>query len=355
MPAPEMKALVLGASGHVGGAIAERLGARGDEVVLLARDEGRVAGFEKAKVLKGSILDPNAIARAAAGADVIFSAVGAWSGAAPRVYPWLYVAGVENVIAAARHANVPRVVLVTSADVTLAPQDRIHWNEKRDISDLPFGDRAQSMRLGEEIALATSDERVSVAAIRPGWVWGPGDRTFLPELVREARGGGISMWGEGKSLVATTYIDLVVDAALAAAKAPGAGGQAYYVADAEFLELREWLRMLTKALGLPPAKSGAPFSVAWTMATLRGDTAHREKMLRRSRATFFDTQKAQVELGIEPKMSIEKGLEKLAAWVASVGGLDEVAKWTRALPDLATVEAEAKAAGLAEPPKPTRR
>ncbi|MFO0686625.1 MAG: NAD(P)H-binding protein [Sandaracinus sp.] len=350
-----MKALVLGASGHVGGAIAERLGARGDEVVLLARDEARVEGFEKAKVLKGSILDPNAIARAAAGVDVIFSAVGAWSGAAPRVYPWLYVAGVENVIAAARHANVPRVVLVTSADVTLAPQDRVHWNEKRDISDLPFGVRAQSMRLGEEIALATSDARVGVASIRPGWVWGPGDRTFLPELVREARAGGISMWGEGKNLVATTYIDLVVDAAIAAAKAPNAGGQPYYVADAEFLELREWLRMLTKALGLPPAKSGAPFSVAWTMATLRGDTAQREKMLRRSRATFFDTQKAQVELGIEPKMSIEKGLEKLAAWVESVGGLDEVAKWARALPDLAAVEAEAKAAGLAEPPKPTRR
>jgi nucleoside-diphosphate-sugar epimerase len=354
-PARTMKALVLGATGHVGGAIAARLLARKDDVTLLVRDETRLSLAGDPKKRLGSILDPNAIARAAEGCDAIFCAVGAPSGAASRVYPWLYVAGVENVITAARHQKVPHVVLVTSADVTLANQDRVHWNEKRDISELPFGDRAQSIRLGEEIALALSDDRLSVSAIRPGWVWGPGDRSMLPELVREAKDGGITMWGEGKNLVATTYIDLVVDAAIAAAKSPSSGGQAYYVSDGEFLELREWLASFTRALGLPPAKNGTPFSIAWTMATLRGDVALREKMLRRCKATLFDAQKAQVELGVEPKTSIEQGLKALAAWVEAEGGIDAVAKWTRALPDAAAIEAEAKAAGLAEPPKPSKR
>ncbi len=350
-----MKALVLGATGHVGGAIARRLVTRKDEVTLLVRDETRVSIEGDARKRLGSVLDPNAIARAAEGADAIFWAVGAPSGAAPRVYPWIYVAGVENVLAAARHARVPHVVLVTSADVTLASQDRVHWNEKRDISDLPFGDRAQSIRLGEEIALALSDERLSVSAIRPGWVWGPGDRTSLPALIREAKSGGITMWGEGKNLVATTYVDLVVDAALAAAKSPQSGGQAYYVADGEFLELREWLAQLSRALGLPAARAGTPFSLAWAMAAMRGDTPLRETMLRRARGTLFDTQKAQVELGVEPKVSVEQGMKQLAAWVAAQGGVDEVARWTRTLPDAASVEAEAKAAGLAEPPRPSRK
>lgn len=350
-----MKALVLGATGHVGGAIARRLVDREDDVTLLVRDASRVSIEGQTKRHVGSVLDPNAIAKAAAGADAIFCAVGAPPGAAARVYPWLYVAGVENVIAAARHVGVRHVVLITSADVTLAPQDRVHWNEKRDISDLPFGDRAQSIRLGEEIALAVSDEKVSVSAIRPGWVWGPGDRTMLPELVREAKEGGITMWGEGKNLVATTYIDLVVDAAIAAAKSPSSSGQAYYVADAEFLELREWLASFNRALGLPPARSGTPFSIAWAMATMRGDVVTREKMLRRSKATLFDAQKAQVELGIEPKVTVEQGMKHLAAWVKEQGGVDAVAKWTRALPDAAAIEAEAKAAGLAEPPKPQRK
>jgi nucleoside-diphosphate-sugar epimerase len=289
------------------------------------------------------------------GADAIFCAIGAPPGAAARVYPWLYVAGIENVIAAARHARVRHVVLVTSADVTLASQDRVHWNEKRDISELPFGDRAQSIRLREEIALALIDGALKTSAIRPGWVWGPGDRGALPDLIREAKDGGLSMWGEGRSLVATSYIDLVVDAAIAAAKSPNSGGQAYYVADGEFLELREWLGQLSRALKLPPPRTGTPFSIAWAMATMRGDVALREKMLHRSKGTLFDTQKAQVELGIEPKVTIEQGLKKLAAWVEAEGGVDSVAKWTRRLPDAAAIEAEARAAGLAEPPKPSKR
>jgi nucleoside-diphosphate-sugar epimerase len=146
-----------------------------------------------------------------------------------------------------------------------------------------------------------------------------------------------------------------VDAALAAAKSPNSGGQAYYVADGEFLELREWLAALNRALSLPPARSGTPFSIAWAMATMRGDVALREKMLRRSKGTLFDTQKAQVELGVEPKVTIERGLETLAAWVEEQGGVDAIAKWTRALPDAASIEAEARAAGLAEPPKPGKR
>lgn len=338
----------------MGGAIADRLLARKDDVTLLVRDASRLPE-SGAKRRTGSVLDPNAIAKAAEGADAIFWAAGARPGAGPRVYPWIYVAGVENVIAAARHANVPRVVLVSSADVTLASQDRVHWNEKRDIADQPFGVRAQSIRLGEEIALALSDDRVSVSAIRPGWIWGPGDRAMLPELVREARAGGVTMWGEGKNLVATTYIDLLVDAVLAAARAPHAGGQAYYVADAEFLELREWLAIFARTLKLPAARVGAPFSVAWAMATMRGDIALRETMLRRSRATLFDTQKAQVELGVEPRVSVEAGMKALAAWVEAEGGIDAVAGWTRALPDAAAIEAEARAAGLPEPAKPTRR
>jgi nucleoside-diphosphate-sugar epimerase len=349
----EMKALVLGATGFVGGALVERLLARGDEVTVLVRDESRLAQSSVTRRV-GSVLDPNAIAKAAVGADAIFWAVGAPPGAGARVYPWIYVAGVENVIAAARHANVPHVVLVSSADVTLGNHDRVHWSEKRDISDLPFGDRAQSIRLGEEIALALSDAQLSISAIRPGWVWGPGDRAMLPSLIREAKSGGITMWGEGKNLVATSYVDLVVDAAIAASKSPSAGGQAYYVADAEFLELREWLAILARTLGLPRARGGAPFGLAWAMAAMRGDVATRETMLRRARGTLFDTQKAQVELGIEPRVSIEQGMKALAAWVQAQGGLDTLASLTRALPDAAAIEAEARAAGLKEPQKPKR-
>lgn len=349
-----MKALVLGGTGFIGGAITRRLVGKGDDVTVLVRDPKSAAGLGEVRALPGSILDPNAIAQAAAGADVIFQAVSVPPGADRRVYPWVYIAGSENVIAAARKAQVPRVVMISSADVSLSNQDRIHWNEKRDTGDQPIGDRARAMRLGEEIALALSDAAVAVTAIRPGWVWGPGDRAQLPELVREARSGGIRMFGEGRSLVATSYIDLVVDAALGAARSPSAPGQVYFVADAEFLELREFLATLSKALGLPGPRSGTPFSIAYPMATLRGDVAERERMLRRARGTHFDVSRAQGELDVGATVSIGEGMKRLAAWVAEIGGLDALAEITRPLPDAAQIEAEAKKAGIPGPKMPRR-
>jgi 2-alkyl-3-oxoalkanoate reductase len=353
MDARTMKALVLGGTGFIGGAIARRLAARGSEVTLLVRDPAR-AELPPGRVLPGSILDPNAIASAAAGADVIFQAVSVPPGADPRVYPWVYIAGSENVIAAARKARVPRVVMISSADVSLANQDRIHWNEKRDAGDHPIGDRARAMRLGEDIALALSDAQVAVTAIRPGWVWGPGDRAQLPELVREARGGGIRMYGEGRTLLASTYVELVVDAALGAARSPASPGQAYYVADAEFLELREFLGTLCRTLSLPPPRSGTPLSIAYPLAKLRGDVAESERILRRARGTHFDVSRAQGELDVGATVPIDEGMKQLAAWVADVGGLDAVAKMTRPLPDVGQIEAEARKAGIAAPKMPRR-
>lgn len=349
-----MKALVLGGTGFIGSAIARRLVARGDEVTVLARDPSRGASIEGASVLSGTILDPNAIARAAAGADVIFQAVSVPPGADPRVYPWIYIAGSENVVAAARKAVVPRVVMISSADVTLANQDRIHWNERRDISDAPVGDRARALKLGEEIALALSDSDVAVSAIRPGWVWGPGDRAQLPELVREGRSGGIRLYGEGRNLVATTYVELVVDAALAAARSPHAGGQAYYVADAEFLEVREFVRTLSTALELPAPRSGVPFSIAYPFAALRGDAALRERMLRRARSTHFDVSRAQGELDVGATVTVEQGMKALAAWVREIGGLDALAKITRLTPSISEIEADARKAGISAPKMPKK-
>ena len=260
---------------------------------------------------------------------------------------WTFVAGTENVINAARHAGLERVVVISSADVTLSNQDRVHWDEKRDLVGNPVGDRAKALRLAEEIALSVSDASLSVTALRPGWVWGPGDLTTLPGLIQEARSGGIRMYGDGRNLVATTYVDTLAEAALAAARSPHASGQAYHVGDPEFLELREYFGALTKALGLPPARPGPPFLVAYGIAQLRGShaTVLAEEILRRAKSTLFDVQKAIAELDFRATISVDEGMKKLAAWVDAQGGLDAVAAKARSLPDDAALDRESKAAG----------
>lgn len=346
-----MNVLVTGATGFIGGAVARRFAARGDSVAALVREGAGASDLETlgATVHRGSILDPNAIARAASDADVIVHAAGVASPrASTAALRWLFVAGTENVAAAARHADVPRVVLVSCADVTLTNQDRVHWDERREIAGQPVGERARALRLAEEIALSVSDDAVSITALRPGWVWGPGDFSTFPALLRESREGGIRMFGDGRNLVATTYVETLADAVVAAAISERATGQAYYVGDPEFLELREFLLAITRALKLPPPRSGLPLALAYPLATWRkgrGGAALPEEVLKRGRSTLFDVQKAIGELDFRATITVDEGVKKLAAWVEAQGGVDAITKRERPLPDAAKLEAEARAAG----------
>jgi nucleoside-diphosphate-sugar epimerase len=324
-----MRALVLGATGFAGSAITRRLVAEGHAVVGLVRGsatataQGRPERLRarvpaELEVREGAIGDPNAIAGAADGADVIFVAVGLPDGRPAAAYQWLHVAGVENVLAAARHVGVPRVVLVSCADVVLADEERVHWDEKRDLAHPPIGPRARAMKLAEEVALSQSDAALAVTAVRPAWLWGPGDRARVAALVREGRRAGVDLCGGGKNLVATTYVDHLVDAVLAAARSPAAPGQAYYVGDAELLEVGEFLGMLSRALELPPPRTAPSYLVRRLWASMGRGGLSVEEVVRRGRGTYFDTQKVATELGVEPVVSVDEGMKRLAAWYREV-------------------------------------
>lgn len=348
--------MITGATGFVGGAIAKHLQKRGDQLVLMARDEARAAKLAgpKDRVVVGSILDPNVIARAAEGVDYIVHAAGLASRRAEaRVYDWLVIAGTENVLTGARAAGTPRVILISTADVTLANVERVHWDEKRDLTERPVGARACAHKLAEEIALTLSDSVMGVSALRPGWLWGPGDTSRLPALVREAKSGGVRMFGDGRNLIASTYIETLAEAVVSAARSPRAIGEAYYVGDPEFLELREFLQSLMRTLSLPPPRSGPPFALSYPLARMRAVPAEGptpEEMLLRARGSLFDIQKSIADLDFRATINIDEGMKKLGAWVDQSGGADALAKLTRKVPSVTEVEAEAERVG-ARPPR----
>lgn len=344
-----MKALVLGASGFIGGALVRALRTDGHDVVAFGRPDADLSAAEAlgASVARGSILDPNAIASAAAGQDVVFHAAGTTQQGAPEaVYRWLFVAGTENVVAASKSAGVERLVFLSCSDVTLTDADRVHWDEKRDLVGEPIGARAKCIRLAEEIALASGDGELAVTVVRPGWVWGPGDRTRLPALIREAKNGGLRLCGSGKNLVSTSHVDLVAKIALAAARSPNAPGHVYHATDGELLELRELFAALTKALGLPAPIAGPPGPIAAAMTAV-GKGLPREELVFRRRSTLFDASLALGELGVEPTLSIEAGMKALARWVETEGGLDAVVANERKPPQLDALTLEARAAEAA--------
>lgn len=314
-----MRTLILGATGFAGSHITKRFLDAGHSITALVRKdrqdtEGARSLPSEVVIKTGEIGDPNQIAEAAEGCDAIVVSVSLPEGATADAYRWLHIAGTENVIAAARDRNVPRVVFISCGEVVLADQERVHWDEKRELQGKPLGARAQALKLGEEIALSQSDALVAVTALRPGWLWGPGDRGRLPRLVDEARKhGGIDLCGDGKNLVATTYVEHLAEAALMAAVVPNAAAQAFYIGDPEFLEMGEFLGMYSKALGLPAPRVTAGW-LKRAMSKLGQGELSAEEIVRRARGTHFDTEKAAQVLGFTPQIPIDVGMARMKTW-----------------------------------------
>ena len=253
-----MRVVITGATGFVGLALARKLRALDAEVHALVREGRDRAQLERIGVQlhDGDLGDPNTIAKAASGCEVLFHCAGESSyRAAPEALAWINVAGTENVLHAARHAGVARVVHLSCADVSLANRDRLQWREDAVLGHAPLGAWARSKLLAEELALQASDSTLCVTALRPAWLWGPGDVLNLPLLCAEAKRGGVRLFGDGQNLFATAYIDNVVGALVAAAHEKDVGGRAFHVADGEFHTAREFFGALCSAVGLPKPRA----------------------------------------------------------------------------------------------------
>lgn len=343
-----MKALVTGATGFVGRALTLRLLEEGFQVHALVRDRERAGDLEEAgaELFLGSLCDPNQIALAAGSCELLFHCAGESSlRADPRVFEWINVAGTENVINAARHAGCNRVVHLSCADTTLINQDRLHWKEDRVFIEQPLGRCARSKRLAEELALTSSGTATEVTVIRSAWTWGPGERTMLPGLCQEAARGRVRLFGNGENLVATLYIDNLLDALLSAAKAPDAACNAYYITDGEYLDANEFIGMLCQSLGLGPPKKGffpLAYGLAWVRERLALPGPWTADVARRARSSLFDIARAVKDLDYEPRVSVEEGMRRLKAWAEQVGGPPAIARMAREPATLASVEREAR-------------
>ncbi|HEX7479980.1 MAG TPA: NAD-dependent epimerase/dehydratase family protein [Polyangiales bacterium] len=356
--------LVSGATGFVGSALTHRLlqdaaararsGQEPHEVRVLARDESAVRRWAGSGALAqiASLADPAAIARAAVGASVIFHCASESSHrASPDALAWINVAATENVLNAARHAGVQRVVQLSCADVTLANRDRMNWNERQTLLGHPLDACARSKLLAEELALGSSDRQLQVTALRPAWVWGPDERRVLPALCAEALAGRVSLCGSGQNLVAAVYIDNLIDALHAAASAPDAPGRSYHVADRDIWTAAELYGQLCDALGLPrPARGiyALSYAAAWLRERTHGNGLWRTEVVRRGRGCLLDVQAAARDLGYEPTVSTAQGMQLLAAWAKKIGGPAAIARTARVPAGKAEVEALVQAANAAE-------
>jgi len=171
-------ALVTGATGFTGSHLARTLAVRGQTVRALVRDAGRARDLEAEgiQIAVGDIRDRAALAAATTGVEVVYhlAAIYRQAGVKRGVYQAVNASAVRDIIEAAAHAGVRRVVHCSTVGV----HGDIEHPPANEDAPLRPGDQYQISKLeGERLARDAGDRLgIEVTIARPSGIYGPGDQ-----------------------------------------------------------------------------------------------------------------------------------------------------------------------------------
>jgi nucleoside-diphosphate-sugar epimerase len=314
--------LVTGASGFLGRAVAAELVAAGHEVRTLQR---RPSGVDGVRDLTGSITDAGAVAEAVDGADgVVHLAAKVSLAGAPEEFRAVNVEGTRTLLDAAERAGVTRFVQVSSPSVAYAGAALAGVGAEPADPRRARGDYARTKAEAELIALARDSDAISVVAVRPHLVWGPGDTQLVARIVDRARRGRLPLLDGGTALIDTTYIDNAA-AGIAAAlhRVPAARGRAYVLTNGEPRPVGDLLAGICLAAGVRPPRwsvpawlgrsAGSAIERVWAIAPGADEPPMTRFLAEQlSTAHWFDQRDTRRALDWSPAVTLDEGLRRLA-------------------------------------------
>ena len=325
------RVVVLGGSGFIGRALVQRLVAEGIETAVVARRNFPVAETLGVRFLSGDIGDVEFLKNSLAGYDTVIhlaSRSGIWG--EKKIYYKTNVAGTRNVLEACRANNTTALVYASTPGVVYRKGDLCGVNERTPYARNFLSDYVRSKAIAEKMVLEANSEKLKTIALRPHLVWGPGDVSFIPHLLGQARCRQLKRVGDGHNLVDVTYIDNAADAFILAAKnlhgsASGAG-KPYFISQGEPVNLWNWLNKFFRRLDVPIVEETIPFRKAYltgifmekifSVARIKREPCMtRFLAVQLAKSHWFSIENASRDLGYFPKVSTAEGINTILEWV----------------------------------------
>ena len=308
--------LVTGGSGYFGTILVDRALDRGDRVRILdvnppaPRADGR-----DVDVVVADVRDRDAVRAACEGVDVVLHNVAQVPLAKDRdLFESVNVLGTANVLLAARDAAVAKVVSTSSSAIFGIPERN---PVTEDTPPRPLEAYGRAKVEAEALCREAVAGGLDVTVVRPRTILGHGRLGIMAILFEfVAEGAPLYVLGSGENRYQFVHADDLADACLRAADRPGAA--VYNIGATEFGTMRSLLEALaahagtgSKVRSLPVA----PARLAMKGLSLAGQAPFAPyHWLLYSESLWFDTTRAQSELGWAPTRSNEAALIESYEW-----------------------------------------
>jgi dihydroflavonol-4-reductase len=257
--------LVTGATGHIGNVLIRKLLDQGRKVrALIWRDEDTTSlkGLQVEQV-QGDVLDPASLEPAMGGVETVYHLAGIISimpGRNPFVWK-VNVEGTRNILEAARHAQVRRLVYTSSIHAIGRSPHGVAMDESLGFDqDNPYGEYDRSKAAASLEVQKAANQGMDAVIVCPTGVIGPYDfrGSEMGEVIRNASEARTMFYVEG----AYDFVDVrdVADGMIAA-NAIGRQGESY-ILSGQRLSVRYLLETVREVTGLAFSSIKIPFSLA---------------------------------------------------------------------------------------------
>ena len=306
--------LVTGGGGFIGSRLCERLVQSGATVRAFVRYTSRAEIgllrflepdiLKKVEIIRGDLRDFSAVEQASRGVDIVFH-LGAlisipYSYVHPVATVQTNVIGTLNILEACRKSGAKLVHTSTSEVYGTAlrvPIDEDHPLQGQS----PYS--ASKIGADKLVESYFRSFGLPTVTVRPFNTYGPGQstRAVIPTIITQALAGGVVRLGNLDAIRDFTYLDDTVEGFLLTAQADTWNGETYNLGSGEEISIGAIAALIFRLMGKQA-------EIQLEKSRLRPE---KSEVLR----LISDNRKAKLELGWQPTVGMEEGLQRTIRWI----------------------------------------
>ena len=320
-----MRVLITGATGFLGKYILEEFALHNCEIVAFGRNAQRGMALKNCTFIQGDFTNYEEIEYATRGIDIVIHAGalctvwGQWSD-----FFTTNVLGTLNVLRACREHGVKKFVYVSSCSIYNCTYDRLDIAEDDFDQSNELNYYIKSKIQAEQLVMEyAASHNISYAIIRPHGIFGVGDTSIMPRLLRVSNSIGIPLFRGGSNLIDIVCAENVAYALWLCANSLENG--VYNITNGEVISYKELVSRVFLAMGINPRYLHLNFNAIYALTTVVEAVY---KLLRISQEPLItkytlstvgvsqtlSISRARKVLGYEPKVSLQEGIYAYAKW-----------------------------------------